>query len=64
MMQSLLADGFKLVVHSETWQVPVFALVLAKPGVIGVSTQAASGGPKLLNRGSGCPGPRPNMHHS
>ena len=35
MMQSLLADRFKLVVHIETRQVPVFALVLAKPGVIG-----------------------------
>lgn len=35
MMQSLLADRFKLVVHTDTRQVPVFALVLAKPGVIG-----------------------------
>lgn len=35
MMQSLLADRFKLVVHTETRQVPVLALVLAKPGMIG-----------------------------
>ena len=35
MMQSLLADRFKLVVHTDTRQVPVFALVLAKPGMIG-----------------------------
>ena len=35
MMQSLLADRFKLVVHTETRQVSVFALVLAKPGMIG-----------------------------
>jgi uncharacterized protein (TIGR03435 family) len=35
MMQSLLADRFKLVVHTETRQVPVFALVLVKPGKTG-----------------------------
>jgi uncharacterized protein (TIGR03435 family) len=29
MMQSLLADRFKLVVHTDTRQVPVFASVLA-----------------------------------
>lgn len=35
MMQSLLEDRFKLVAHHETRQAPVFALVLAKPGVTG-----------------------------
>ena len=35
MMQSLLADRFKLEAHVETRQDPVFALVLAKPGKIG-----------------------------
>ena len=35
MMQSLLADRFKLVVHRETRQVPVLALELVKPGVMG-----------------------------
>jgi uncharacterized protein (TIGR03435 family) len=35
MMQALLADRFKLVVHKETRQVPVLALELAKPGVMG-----------------------------
>jgi uncharacterized protein (TIGR03435 family) len=35
MMQSLLADRFKLVVHKETRQVPVLALELVKPGVMG-----------------------------
>jgi uncharacterized protein (TIGR03435 family) len=35
MMQSLLEDRFKLAVHRETRQVPVFALVLAKPGTLG-----------------------------
>jgi hypothetical protein len=35
MMQSLLADRFKLAIHFETQQVPVLALVLVKPGVTG-----------------------------
>jgi uncharacterized protein (TIGR03435 family) len=39
MMQSLLAERFKLAIHHETQQLPVFALVLAKPGKTG---------PKLL----------------
>jgi uncharacterized protein (TIGR03435 family) len=35
MMQSLLADRFKLAVHYETRVVPLYALVLAKPGKFG-----------------------------
>jgi uncharacterized protein (TIGR03435 family) len=35
MMQSLLADRFKLVLHSTTEQVAVYALVVAKPGTLG-----------------------------
>ena len=35
MMQSLLADRFKLAVHFETREVPVLALVLVKPGRTG-----------------------------
>jgi uncharacterized protein (TIGR03435 family) len=35
MMQSLLADRFKLAVHTETRHVPVLALVLVKPGRTG-----------------------------
>jgi uncharacterized protein (TIGR03435 family) len=35
MLQSLLADRFKLVVHFETRPIPVYALVLANPGKIG-----------------------------
>jgi uncharacterized protein (TIGR03435 family) len=37
MMQALLADRFKLVVHHETRQAAVFALVPAKPGKIGAT---------------------------
>ena len=35
MMQSLLAERFKLGVHTETRQVPVFAMVLEQPGKLG-----------------------------
>jgi len=35
MMQALLADRFKLAIHTETRQLPVFALVLVKPGTTG-----------------------------
>ena len=37
MMQALLADRFKLMVHHETRQAPIFALGLAKPGKPGAS---------------------------
>jgi uncharacterized protein (TIGR03435 family) len=35
MMQSLLADRFKFTTHHETRQVPIFAVVLSKPGKTG-----------------------------
>jgi uncharacterized protein (TIGR03435 family) len=35
MMQSLLSERFKLAVHIESRQLPVFALVLEKPGKMG-----------------------------
>jgi uncharacterized protein (TIGR03435 family) len=35
MMQSLLADRFKLTTHHETRQIPVFAIVLSRPGKTG-----------------------------
>jgi uncharacterized protein (TIGR03435 family) len=39
MMRALLAERFKLVVHDETHQVPVFVLMLAKPGKTGPELQ-------------------------
>jgi uncharacterized protein (TIGR03435 family) len=39
MMRALLAERFKLVVHDETHQVPVFALMLAKPDKTGPELQ-------------------------
>lgn len=45
MMQSLLADRFKLAVHFETQQVPVLALVLEKPGKPGPKLHPHSEGP-------------------
>jgi len=46
MMQALLAERFKLVVHFETKESPVLALVLIKPGTLG---------PKLLPHSKGPP---------
>jgi len=45
MMQSLLADRFKLAVHFETREMPVFALLLDKPGRLGPSLRPHSQGP-------------------
>jgi uncharacterized protein (TIGR03435 family) len=39
MMQALLADRFKLALHFETRQLPVFGLVLDKPGKLGARIQ-------------------------
>jgi uncharacterized protein (TIGR03435 family) len=39
MMQALLADRFKLAVHFETRQLPVFEMVLDKPGKLGPQLQ-------------------------
>jgi len=46
MMQSLLAERFKLTAHFETQEVPVLALVLVKPGKTG---------PKLIPHADGPP---------
>ncbi len=48
MMQSLLADRFKLRVHFETKEAPVLALILVKPGTLG---------PKLIPHSAGPPCP-------
>jgi len=42
MMQALLADRFKLAIHNETRQLPVFALVFYKPRKTGQQFQAHS----------------------
>jgi bla regulator protein blaR1 len=44
MMQSLLADRFKLAVHFERLEVPVLALVLDKPGRTGAKLNPHSAG--------------------
>jgi uncharacterized protein (TIGR03435 family) len=45
MMQSLLADRFKLALHFEPRPVPALVLVLAKPGTTGSRLRAHSEGP-------------------
>lgn len=45
MVQSLLADRFKLAIHFETQQVPVLALVLDKPGKTGPNLRPHAEGP-------------------
>jgi len=37
MLQGLLADRFKLVAHQETRQLPIYALVVSKPGSLSAS---------------------------
>jgi bla regulator protein blaR1 len=44
MMQSLLADRFKLAVHFETQQVPIYVLTLVKPGQLGPKLRPHSEG--------------------
>ena len=43
MMQSLMADRFKLTVHHETRQLPVYALVLSKGGKLGLQLNPDDG---------------------
>jgi uncharacterized protein (TIGR03435 family) len=62
MMQALLADRFKLAIHYEIKQQPIFALVLEKPGKLGpkiqphpadspCSTSGAAGAPPTVAGG-------------
>lgn len=44
MMRALLADRFKLAIHDETREVPVFAFVLVKPGKTGPQLKLHSEG--------------------
>ena len=53
MVQSLLADRFKLAIHFETQQVPALALTLAKPGKTGHR------GFRLHAEGPSCDAPLP-----
>jgi uncharacterized protein (TIGR03435 family) len=45
MVQSLLADRFKLALHFEPKQVPVLALALVKPGILGPQIRSHTEGP-------------------
>jgi uncharacterized protein (TIGR03435 family) len=45
MMQSLLAERFGLVVHFESHEVPVFALVASRPGKLGPRIRPHAAGP-------------------
>lgn len=45
MVQSLLADRFKLAVHIETEQAPIFVLTVAKPGKVGPNLRPHADGP-------------------
>lgn len=55
MIQSLLADRFKLVMHHETRQLPVFALVLLKVGKSGQQLQRHTDDTKCTDPPAGPP---------
>jgi len=57
MMQSLLADRFKLKVHFETKVVPVLAVTLVKPGKLGPKLLPHSEGPPCPDSIDGNPSP-------
>jgi len=59
MMQSLLAERFKLAVHFETQDVPVFALTLVKPGTTGPKLHPHAEGPPCPEFTALAPGPTP-----
>jgi uncharacterized protein (TIGR03435 family) len=57
MVQSLLADRFKLAMHHETRQIPVYKLVLSKSGKTGPQLVPYSSDHKCLDYVSGDPPP-------
>jgi len=57
MLQSLLADRFKLAIHPETRQLPVYALVLMKAGRTGSQLQPHSDAAECLKLAPGQPAP-------
>lgn len=68
MMQSLLADRFKLTTHTETRTKPVFDLVVAKKGKIGPQLRAHSDDASCLTASTkqtpGAPQPAPSAPSS
>jgi uncharacterized protein (TIGR03435 family) len=50
MMQSYLADRFELRLHHQTVQIPVYNLVVAKPGTLGPKMRAYKQDPMCLYR--------------
>jgi uncharacterized protein (TIGR03435 family) len=59
MVQSLLADRFKLALHHETRQLPIYALVLSKPGKTGAQLTPHSDDAKCIDPKAGPPPPAP-----
>jgi uncharacterized protein (TIGR03435 family) len=57
LLQALLEDRFKLLVHHETRLLPVYALVLTKPGKTGPQLKAHSPGTTCLDLQAGPPLP-------
>ena len=60
MLQSLLADRFKLAAHRETRQLPVFALVLSKAGKTGPQLTPHADDPTCYDPSAGGP-PAPQL---
>ena len=59
MLQSLLEDRFKLVLHHETRQLSIYALVLSKPGKTGPQLTPHSGQAKCTDASAGQAPPQP-----
>ena len=57
MLQSLLADRFKLAAHQETRPLPVYALVLSKAGKTGPQLQSHGDDSKCADVSGGLPPP-------